>query len=610
MEKSEAHSDKKSHKEKSWHFDAELPSLEEENKDYVIVAASHKDKQKVTDFYQHHPVAGYEVASVEVIYNPDLNRQFAIQMKLLQQRDKNKVFAPKWGEEMEDAHLKTWRKKVHTLFEEMAKPYVDEDYPAVKLVPMWHGTRDSILDSLFRTGYANLAKTDPGFYGKGVYSAYEADYSYRVYGKGALIMNWCAVFSAYPVIGDDMDRLKLYEGKANYSNYDAHFIPVVPKSPHNPNEKDYIPTQPNQRHTYTELVVFQSAACLPRYLVKLQKALQKPLSSNPQPAGGTITTTTTATTTTITTTTTSSTTASTSTSVSTGSGGDVRERDWDYRMGRKCLSSGNYQKAVEYFEQSAEKKYPPADLVLGFLYQAQFTDLIGKDEPQKSVEYYRKATSHLEWFQQEANAGLADAQTALGFCYLHGIGVTQDKKEAVKYYQLAAEQGEISAMNNLALCYEQGNGVEKNLKKAAALYQRSADAKDINAQLNFALCCKQGDGVPQDDQKAFQYFMLAADQGDAVAQYHTAVCFKDGQGTPQNLPQAVKYFERSANQHYQEAKNALSLLVQLHPELKASVENANLLSLFFSSPKGSKLSKDKAMHSKNTSNHDQKCVLQ
>ena len=104
---------------------------------------------------------------------------------------------------------------------------------------------------------------------------------------------------------------------------------------------------------------------------------------------------------------------------------------------------------------------------------------------------------------------------------------------------------------------------------------------DMNAQLNFACCCKNGDGVPQDDQKALQYFMLAANQGGAVAQYHTVICFRDGQGTHQNSQQAVKYFERSACQNYQEAKNALSLLVQSHPELKASVQNANLLSLFF-----------------------------
>jgi len=144
---------------------------------------------------------------------------------------------------------------------------------------MWHGTKKAIVDSIFKTGYANLATTDSGYFGKGVYGAYEAEYSYRVYAKqgGALILNWTAFFSAYPVMDGDMKKL---ETKGNYSNYDAHFIPVVPRNPDNPGEVVYYPTKPNKSSTYTELVVFQSAACLPRYLVELQPMLVKPITSS------------------------------------------------------------------------------------------------------------------------------------------------------------------------------------------------------------------------------------------------------------------------------------------------------------------------------------------
>jgi len=118
------------------------------------------------------------------------------------------------------------------------------------------------------------------FFGKGIYGAHEAEYSYRVYAKegGALILNWTACFSAYPVIDGDMKKL---EGKGNYSNYDAHFVPVVPRDPNDPHEEVYHPTKFDQDHQYTELVVFQSAACLPRYLVELQPELPKtiPISS-------------------------------------------------------------------------------------------------------------------------------------------------------------------------------------------------------------------------------------------------------------------------------------------------------------------------------------------
>ena len=75
--------------------------------------------------------------------------------------------------------------------------YTDPDYPAVKLLPAWHGTNPKILESLFSAGYANLGTTDEGFFGKGYYSAYEADYAYRLYSQGALILNWVASYSAF-----------------------------------------------------------------------------------------------------------------------------------------------------------------------------------------------------------------------------------------------------------------------------------------------------------------------------------------------------------------------------------------------------------------------------
>jgi hypothetical protein len=96
-----------------------------------------------------------------------------------------------------------------------------------------------------------------------------------VYSNGALVVNWVASYSAYPVIDGDMAKLT---EKGNYGNYDAHFIPVVAKNPNNAQAMSYYPTKPNQNHTYTEMVVFESAQCLPRYLVELQLSLPKALA--------------------------------------------------------------------------------------------------------------------------------------------------------------------------------------------------------------------------------------------------------------------------------------------------------------------------------------------
>ena len=213
-----------------------------------------------------------KLASVKVIYNKTFNQKFNLQLETLQQKYNNPGFTPKWDKE----NNTEWRAETHKKFEELAKPYTDNDYPAVKILPLWHGTNPAILDSIFRTGYANLASTDSGFFGKGLYGTHEAEYSHRVYGKGALILNWVATFSAYPVIDGDINKLA---EKGNYQNYDAHFVPVTPKDPNDKNEVNYYPCKPNQKNTYTELVTFESSSCLPRYLVELQ-------SNKPQPGIG------------------------------------------------------------------------------------------------------------------------------------------------------------------------------------------------------------------------------------------------------------------------------------------------------------------------------------
>ncbi len=263
---------KKGYVEKSWHFD---PATERSaalsatpDAKYQLLEATEKDKQKAVESYQHHPVPGYEIGRVQIIYNRTFNVKFNLHLETLQEKKGNPAFASKWPSMPNPAQ----RQKTHSLLEQISGPYTDPDYPDVKIIPAWHGTKPEILDSIFRIGYSNLAFTDAGFFGKGLYSAYEAEYSHRAYSKGALILNWVACFSALPVIDGDMSMLT---GHGNYGNYDAHFVPVAPLNPNDPNEVNYFPCKAQQTHTYTEIVVFETAACLPRYLVELQTTLPK-----------------------------------------------------------------------------------------------------------------------------------------------------------------------------------------------------------------------------------------------------------------------------------------------------------------------------------------------
>ncbi|MBS0357817.1 MAG: protein kinase [Proteobacteria bacterium] len=258
-------------KENSWYLPEhiiESASDSAEENGFAVIPAGADDISKVLSFYQRYPAPGMDLKRVEVIFNPAQNLVFTGRLKLM--NDRGTAFSPGWSSEQHSG----WRKKINDLCLKMSNPFADSIYPNTKILPMWHGSDDVVLESLFRAGYASLGKTDAGFFGRGIYTTDAAEYAYRVYSKGGsrpLILNWVAFYSLYPVVDGDMSKL---QGKGNYENYDGNFVPVVPKT-QDPDEVNYYPAKPDQKHKYIELVVFEAAQCLPRYLVELQPTLPK-----------------------------------------------------------------------------------------------------------------------------------------------------------------------------------------------------------------------------------------------------------------------------------------------------------------------------------------------
>lgn len=254
-----------------WHFDPTQRSAGITAHGYELFPAGQEDIDKVMQSYFQHPVPGHDVAKIDVIHNPNLNLAFATRLKLLQARHGNPAFAPRWQSEG-TPEQRDQRQHTDRLHQTLTAAYPDTSAPQVRLAPFWHGTEPSILESVFKTGFANLATTDAGFFGKGIYTTDAAAYAHRVYATqndarlGALLMTWVSSYSAFPVVEGDAATIAT---KGNYSNYDAHFVPVRPRNPHNPREINYDACAPRQAHQYAEMVVFDAAQCLPRYIVHL-----------------------------------------------------------------------------------------------------------------------------------------------------------------------------------------------------------------------------------------------------------------------------------------------------------------------------------------------------
>ena len=83
-----------------------------------------------------------------------------------------------------------------------------------------------------------------------------------------------------------------------------------------------------------------------------------------------------------------------------------------------------------------------------------------------------------------AELGDYAAQSNLGLMYSHGLGVSQDYAEAVRWYRLAAEQGNADAQYNLGLMYAYSKGVIQEYSTAHMWFNIAARNGDSDAVNN------------------------------------------------------------------------------------------------------------------------------
>ena len=85
---------------------------------------------------------------------------------------------------------------------------------------------------------------------------------------------------------------------------------------------------------------------------------------------------------------------------------------------------------------------------------------------------YRTA---FEQWRALAEAGDAEAQTALADLYFTGQGTPEDAAEALRWYRRAAEQGNAVAQQNLGDLYGRGIGVARDLVSAVVWLSLAAE---------------------------------------------------------------------------------------------------------------------------------------
>lgn len=116
------------------------------------------------------------------------------------------------------------------------------------------------------------------------------------------------------------------------------------------------------------------------------------------------------------------------------------------------------RKAIEWTEKKAKKGDKVAQMAMAEIARGRnlldlsiwAVNLLKKTRPKTSNPDYKRA---FEWYQQSANQGFAPAQFELALMYDTGTGISQDFKKAEYWYLKAAKQGYRHAYHNLGIMY-------------------------------------------------------------------------------------------------------------------------------------------------------------
>lgn len=159
-------------------------------------------------------------------------------------------------------------------------------------------------------------------------------------------------------------------------------------------------------------------------------------------------------------------------------------------------------KAKELYEAAVEKGHIAAMYNLGVFYMEGIGN-VSKD-----------LHKSLDLFERAADAGLKEAQRAMGLHYIR----SKEVDKAIPFLDAASKQKDPDAEYYLGLCYENGWGIDENMAKAADLYSKAAHQGHLDATYNLAVFYELGlGGIPQQLDTALDMYSKVAADGHTEA---------------------------------------------------------------------------------------------
>ena len=153
----------------------------------------------------------------------------------------------------------------------------------------------------------------------------------------------------------------------------------------------------------------------------------------------------------------------------------------------------------------------------------------------------------LEYFQRSAELGNDTAMLNLGLLYFNGELVDRDYQVAFEYFNNAATKFNGKSLNMLGYYYEVGLLGNQDISKAIECYKKSYENNFVKAAYNCARFFENGIGVPTNYEEAFKLYKIAADADIPFALLKVSDCYSKGMGTERDLNKSCEAYERFNN---------------------------------------------------------------
>ncbi len=158
------------------------------------------------------------------------------------------------------------------------------------------------------------------------------------------------------------------------------------------------------------------------------------------------------------------------------------------------------QAALDNFRRAASTGYPPAQVVMGYLYEAGGAGIAA--DPAQAVDWYKKAAKQND----------AIGAWLLGRAYFTGTGTARDLDQSITELRKSANQGDPFGQHLLGLAL-----LEKGNPSEAAQWLRKAAMQGLpQSQQQLGAMLKQGQGVTLDRAEAYVWLTLSAHAGNSV----------------------------------------------------------------------------------------------